>query len=207
MGHLRDIDIISLFDSRDERAITELDNKYGKYCRAIAMRILNNVPDTEECLNDVYLKVWNSIPPAVPEKLEKYLAVIVRNTAVNRLRSGNALKRRPEEGTVSADIIAPGSEPVTDPWTDPLGLGKGRAGAMIADGIDPGGERVLSLMEEYLRSIKQKKRKIFFARFYYERSIEDIARIMDIPKGTVLSSLNRTREGLKRFLESRGIEL
>ena len=78
---------------------------------------------------------------------------------------------------------------------------------MIADGIDPDGSRVLELMEEYLRSLKPKKRKLFFARFYYERSIEDIARIMDVPKGTVLSSLKRTRDGLKRFLESRGIEL
>ncbi len=207
MGHLKDVEIIALFDSRDERAISELDKKYGKYCRTIAMRILNDGSDTEECLNDVYLKVWNSIPPAVPEKLDKYLAEIVRNTATDLLRKEHAQKRRPKEGIVSADDISTGAEPVTDPWTDPLGLGKGRAGAMIADGIDPGGDRVLRLMEEYLRSINQKKRKIFFARFYYERSIKDIARIMDLPENTVLTTLKSTRDGLKHFLESRGIEL
>lgn len=207
MGHLNDKEIIALFDSRDERAITKLDIKYGRYCRTVAMRVLNNESDSEECVNDAYLKVWNSIPPAIPENFEKYLAEIVRNTATDRLRRELAQKREPEGGLVSTDTIAPGFEPVTDPWTDPLGLGKGRTGAMIADGIDPDGSRVLELMEEYLRSLKPKKRKLFFARFYYERSIEDIARIMDVPKGTVLSSLKRTRDGLKRFLESRGIEL
>ena len=128
MGHLNDKDIRALFDSRDERAITKLDIKYGRYCRTVAMRVLNNESDSEECVNDAYLKVWNSIPPAVPEKLEKYLAVIVRNTAVNRLRSGNALKRRPEEGTVSADIIAP--VPSLSPTRGPtrLDLGKEERG-------------------------------------------------------------------------------
>lgn len=207
MGQLKDKDIIALFDSRDERAITELDRKFGNYCRTIAVRVLNNDHDAEECVNDAYLKVWNSIPPAIPEKLDNYLAEIVRNTATDRRRRDLAQRRDPEGGFVSAESIAPGSGPVTDPWTDPLGLGKGSAGAMIADGIDPDGSRVLRLMEEYLWSLKPKKRKIFFARFYYERPIEDIARIMDVPKGTVLSNLKRTRDGLKRFLESKGIEL
>ena len=202
-----DKELIRLFQERDERAVAECERKYAAFCRRIAAGMLDSPEDAEECLNDVLLAVWNSIPPAVPEKLDKYLAEIVRNTATDLLRKEHAQKRRPKEGIVSADDISTGAEPVTDPWTDPLGLGKGRAGAMIADGIDPGGDRVLRLMEEYLRSINQKKRKIFFARFYYERSIKDIARIMDLPENTVLTTLKSTRDGLKRFFESRGIEL
>ena len=119
----------------------------------------------------------------------------------------NTQKSAPAGGIVSTDDVDRFSDPVTDPWTDPLGIGKGSTGAMIADGIDPDGERVIRLTEEYLRSIKLKNRKMFFARYYYERSIDDIAGIMNVPKGTVLSNLKRTREGLRRFLESRGIEV
>lgn len=202
-----DAGIIALFDSRDELAIAELQKKYGAYCRAVAMRILGDEADAEECVNDAYLKVWNNVPPDVPKKLDTYLAGIVRNTAIDRLRRKNAQKSGPAGGFVSADGADGAAEQVTDPWTDPLGLGKGSAGAMIADGIDPDGGRLLSLMEEFLRSISPKKRKIFFARYYYDRSVSDIARITGVPKGTVLSSLKRTREELRAFLESKGIEV
>ena len=63
---MRDIDIIALFDRRDEQAIAEMQRKYGSYCRTVALNILKNASDAEECLNDVWLKVWNSIPPAAP---------------------------------------------------------------------------------------------------------------------------------------------
>ena len=204
---MKDTDIIALFDIRDEQAITELQRKYGESCRMAAMRVLNDESDAEECVNDAYLKVWNSIPPAIPEKLGTYVTGIVRNTAIDRLRRKNTQKSAPAGGIVSTDDVDRFSDPVTDPWTDPLGIGKGSTGAMIADGIDPDGERVIRLTEEYLRSIKLKNRKMFFARYYYERSIDDIAGIMNVPKGTVLSNLKRTREGLRRFLESRGIEV
>ena len=204
---MRDTDIIALFDARDEQAITELQKKYGDSCRTAALRVLNDEADAEECVNDAYLKVWNSIPPALPDKLGPYVTGIVRNAAIDRRRRRNAQKSTPAGGLVSTDDADRFSEPVTDPWTDPLGIGQGNAGAMIADGIDPGGERVIRLTEEYLRSLKPKKRQIFFARYYYERSVEDIAGIMNVPKGTVLSSLKRTREGLRHFLEARGIEV
>lgn len=203
---MKDTDIIALFDARDEQAISELHNKYGRDCRAVAMRILNDESDADECVNDAYLKVWNSIPPAIPDKLGPFVSGVVHNTAIDRLRKIKAQKNAPAGGFLSIEDSR-FSEPVTDHWTDPLGIGKGDEGAMIADGIDPGGQRVIRLTEEYLRSIKPKKRKIFFARFYYERSIKDIAGIMHIPTGTVITNLRRTREGLRRFLKSKGIEI
>ena len=42
---------------------------YGAYCRAIALRILGSEEDTEECLADVWLRVWNAVPPERPEQL------------------------------------------------------------------------------------------------------------------------------------------
>ena len=74
-----------------------LSEKYGRLCLAISDNLLNSREDAEECTNDAYLKVWNTIPPEKPDSLRAYLCRIVRNTALDRLkyrtrkkRSGNA---------------------------------------------------------------------------------------------------------------------
>ena len=59
---VNDLSIIELYWARDESAIDETDKKYGNYCRKIANNILQNQEDSEECVNDTYLKTWNSIP-------------------------------------------------------------------------------------------------------------------------------------------------
>ena len=78
---MEDEKIIALFWSRSEQAIEETAAKYGRLCRKIAGNILENEQDTEECLNDTYLGVWNSIPPARPAVLRAYVCRIARNLA------------------------------------------------------------------------------------------------------------------------------
>ena len=61
-----DSKIIELYLMRDESAITETDRKYGAYCYTVADNVLKNACDSEECVNDTWLKAWNSIPPKRP---------------------------------------------------------------------------------------------------------------------------------------------
>ena len=61
---MSDEKIIELFLSRDEKAIELTAERYERYCVQIAMNILHNHSDAEECVNDAYLRLWNSIPPA-----------------------------------------------------------------------------------------------------------------------------------------------
>lgn len=75
---MTDSDIIRLFFARDERAIAETAEKYGRYCMTIAWDILDSEQDAEECVSDVYLKAWNSIPPDEPASLKAYIAVLTR---------------------------------------------------------------------------------------------------------------------------------
>ena len=56
---MTDSDIIRPFFDRDEQAIAETTAKYGRYCMTIARDILVSEQDAEECVSDVYLKVWN----------------------------------------------------------------------------------------------------------------------------------------------------
>lgn len=74
--------IIELFFARSEKAIAELDIKYGKLCHKLSHNILNNRQDAEECVNDAYLGAWNTIPPAKPIPLQAYVCKIVRNISL-----------------------------------------------------------------------------------------------------------------------------
>ena len=65
--------IVELFWKRDEQAIAATTEKYNVYCLSIAMNILGNIEDAEECVNDAYLNTWNSIPPNKPKMLSTYL--------------------------------------------------------------------------------------------------------------------------------------
>lgn len=94
---MNDAELIIRIQERDEAVLPELETKYGRRLGRTARNILKNEDDVLECLNDVYLKAWNSIPSAHPENLEAYLTTLTRNTALNRIRDGNARKRIPQE--------------------------------------------------------------------------------------------------------------
>ena len=82
--------IIDLFFERSEQAIVELSKKYGAVLLKTAGNILNNKQDAEECVNDAYLVVWNSVPPKRPEKLLVYTCGIVQKLALKKYRTKSA---------------------------------------------------------------------------------------------------------------------
>ena len=98
-----DLQIIELYFARDEQAIKETDRKYGKMCFRVAKNLLFNNEDSEECVNDTYLTVWNKIPPTRPNNFTAFICKITRNLSLKRLEISNAMKR-------SADAIISLSE-------------------------------------------------------------------------------------------------
>ena len=86
--------IIELYFKRDEAALKETSDKYGRLCYFVANNILSCHEDSEECVNDTYARAWSSIPPNKPEKLGAYLAKITRNLALDRYNEQNAQKRK-----------------------------------------------------------------------------------------------------------------
>ena len=81
--------IIELFWHRSENAISETAAKYGNYCYCIAYNVLSNHEDSEECVNDTYYKVWESIPPTRPGVFSAFLVLPVPNHHNIRTFIGN----------------------------------------------------------------------------------------------------------------------
>ena len=90
---MEDRKIVDLLFARSERGLDELERKYGRRLHALAMNILADRRDAEECLNDVRLAVWNAIPPERPERLTPWLSRVTRNTALSLRRGSRAQKR------------------------------------------------------------------------------------------------------------------
>ncbi len=182
-----DRELIMMFERRDETALQALWLKFGSRSRRTAMQILKNESDAEECVNDAFLKVWNSIPPVMPEKLGAYVDSVVRNEAVDRCRMTHRKKDIP------ADMIVPADENT------------------VADGEDGTGEietkEIVGFISEFLRGIDPQKRRIFIGRYYLEKTVPQISEDLGIAEGTVMSTLHRTRKKLAAFLKGKGVEL
>lgn len=84
---MNDEHIINLYLSRSETAISETDKKHHNYCSKIGFRILDNQEDTEECINDCYLAVWNNIPPTIPASFRSFIGKIMRNLSISLYRN------------------------------------------------------------------------------------------------------------------------
>ena len=97
---MEDKRIIELFFERSEKAIEESGKKYGGYISSVAYSILASNEDTEEVVNDTYLRAWNSIPPQRPQKLGAFLATIARNLALDRYSA-----RRKERENIAAEAV------------------------------------------------------------------------------------------------------
>ena len=90
---MEDSAIVDLYWQRSDRAIAETEQKYGAYCHRIAYNICQCEEDAEECVNDTYLRAWNSMPDQRPRMLRSFLGTITRNLALDRCRSASRKKR------------------------------------------------------------------------------------------------------------------
>ena len=184
---MNDLNIIELYFARDEEAIKQTDIKYGKLCHSVAYNILNNNEDSEECVNDTYIGVWNAIPPTRPNNFMAFVCKITRNLSLKRLEA-QARQKRSQATIVSLDELA---EVLSD--------------ESIADGVSD--EDIGKLISDFLRNEKSEIRDVFIRKYYFFDSIGDIARRYDFTESKVKNMLHHTRTKLKDFLIKEGIEI
>ena len=103
---MEDKAIVALYWQRDQEAIRATQGKYGAYLGKIAWQILSDREDSEECVNDTYLRAWNSMPTQRPAVLATYLGKIVRGCAIDRFRHRHRQKRRSSEYALSLEELS-----------------------------------------------------------------------------------------------------
>lgn len=176
--------IMEMLFSRSQQAVEELRKKYGKLVLRIANNVLNNYEDAQECENDTYLAIWNSIPPKRPESLINYTCGIAKNISLKRYRDEHCQKRSAVFVAIDelADCLP--SPSVDEQWS---AMQTGKA------------------IDAFLDTIDQESRLAFIYRYWMGDSVKEIAKVLGGTENSISLRLNRTRKKLKEYLKEEGL--
>lgn len=186
---MKDGEILDLYWAREERAIFETQRSYGSYCYSIAWHILYDREDSDECVNDTWLRAWNAMPPKRPNRLALFLGTITRNLALDRWKEKHTMKRGNGEMLLALDELA---ECVPDRHSTEEAVEAAEL------------ERMLN---EFLHTLPERECNVFIRRYWFVEEYGEIAERYGMKLNTVKTSLFRTRAKLRKYLEREGVIL
>lgn len=178
--------IIDLYWQRDQSAIRETDRQYGQRLFQMARRILADRGESEETVNDTYLRAWENMPPQRPTVLFAFLSKITRALAIDRYRRRTADKRPPSQYALSLDELGeciPGGESPDD-------------------ALDV--RQLAHTINLWLATLSPSTRDAFVCRYFFADSLQEIADRQGVSLAQVKSALHRARQGLRKHLEKEG---
>ena len=171
-----DEDVQALLEKhRYRQAFERLLELYEVKVFRMAVMFLKNAGRAEEVAQDIFLKLWQALPAydgrAAPST---WLYTIARNTCLSAVRSDSRRKARPLDSI--AEPAATGVE----------------AGRDVLNRID---------LEQCLERLPQIQREVITLFYLQEKSIDEVARMLDLAQGTVKSHLYRARLALAAMIK------
>ena len=185
---MTDETILEMLFARSEESISAIDEKYGHKCRKMALGILGNEQDAEECVNDAYLGLWNAIPPERPSSLAAFLYGVLRKLSLKKYRANTAGKRCSYYSDALDEIEATFASAET-----------------VESALE--GKYLVEAMREFILTLNEENRAVFLRRYWFMESCREIAAALGTSEKNVTVRLTRTREKLRKFLEERGVEI
>lgn len=183
---MNDSQIIELYWNRDPQAISASEEQYGAYCFTIANGILGDAQDSEECVNDTWLRAWNAIPPTRPNILKVFLAKITRHLSFDRYKAARALKRGGGETKLVLEELA----------------------ECIADESDVEGQvnaqELGRVINGFVASLPERERDLFVRRYFFAEGAQRIADRYGLNENYVHVTLSRVRKRLRNHLSKEG---
>ena len=182
---VEDREIIALFFARNEDAIQQTDEAYGRRLYHLADNIVRNGQDAEESVSDTYMKAWETIPPHCPQYYFAYIAKICRHFALDKLDWKNAAKRKAEvvSLTQEMELCVPDTQRDQELTGKELGM----------------------ILNAFLRTLTRENRVVFLRRYWYGDTVAEIAARYGVGESAVQMRLSRTRAKLCTYLEKEGV--
>ncbi len=178
---MTDQQLLALYAARDPGATAAMQAEYGAYCAAIVGRILTDPRDAEECLNDLWLKVWSGLEGQRPDYLKGWLGAAARNCAIDRFRQLNRAELPLEE---SAAELARDLRDTPAEMLESSALGEA--------------------ISAFLKTQNQHQRVAFVRRYWYGDSIRQVAAHMGWSAAKTKTVLFRLRNKLRHHLMEEG---
>jgi len=163
----------------DERAFREIISRYRSKILSICLRMLKNSTEAAEAAQDTFVKIYFHLGDFDPEKsFASWSASIAINECRDRLRKRARFSQTFRELT-DADM---------------------NQSQVQADDVHET-KRRLQLIENAIEKLPGKLKEVLVLKAYGEYSYEEIAGILKLRIGTVMSRLFRARERLTEILE------
>lgn len=182
---MTDNEILELYFKRDEAAISETSLKYGNFLLAISLNILKLREDSEECVNDTYIKAWDLIPPQRPQAFKSYLGKITRNISINLWNKNHTLKRYH------------GIEEIFDELEECIPTKD-----TVFNSVEE--KELTEILNKWLYSLKKEERKLFIKRYWYGTGVKELAAENGVSSSRISKKLFNLREKLKNQLSKEG---
>jgi RNA polymerase sigma-70 factor (ECF subfamily) len=179
--------IVDMYWKRDEAAIKETEKKYGNYLKKVANNILGSFEDSEESVNDTYLKAWDSMPPHSPAVLSTFLGRITRQVSIDILRKRLTKKRKGSQYSLSLSEL-----------TECVPSGK------ASPELETESKLMGILINKWLGTLKKDTRDAFVGRYYFMDSLKEVAAYCGMSESKAKTVLHRARNNLKEYLAKEG---
>jgi RNA polymerase sigma-70 factor (ECF subfamily) len=162
----------------DRNAFGELVRRYYTGTIQVVYRLCGDTGLAEDMTQEAFLRAWTHLPSFHPHSsLRNWIYRIAVNAALDMLR------RRQEESLEEEAV-----QMVPDQAMGP-------ESALIEK------ERV-ELLQKAMRSLPEAARSVLVLREYGGLSYQEIASVLDVPVGTVMSRLNYARNRLRELLKA-----
>lgn len=185
---LNDAEIVALLFDRDEKALAHLSDKYSALYTSIIRGALSNECDVQECINDLLLGIWNSIPPNHPDNLMAYVAKLARRVGIDRFRHNTRQKRNTGHTVMLSELEE----------------SMGELPSVDADNAADG-QALAQTLSSFLSSLDVKTRVLFVRRYVYLESVSSLAQRFEMTENAVSVKLHRARNKLKNLLKKEGL--
>lgn len=160
----------------DRNAFSELYQRTSDAVFGFSLSVLRSREDAEDVMHDAYISIYTHAPSYRPEgKPLAWIMRIVRNLCYNRIRDGQHETAPPDEGA-----------------TEP---------AEQFDDIRNADDRMV--LETAMSVLGQEEREIVILHAVSGYKHREIAEMLDLPEGTVLSKYRRALSKLKKEIEEK----
>jgi len=174
---------MALVQNGDKQALRKLYDRFNKILFGMIYKILRNKEESEDLLQEIFVKIWNKADQFDPSRGSAYsfIATLARNRAIDRTRSRAFKNRRKDDYVINDDEYSFNLSTENPNPEEKIEITERAVGVRKA-----------------LAQLNEKERQVLYISYFEGLSQTEIADKIDIPLGTVKY---RMRQGMIKLRE------